>query len=568
MPGGGSVVRLLWLLGVEKAYDVLTEGRQMNPREALLTGIIDEIADSEKDLMEKARQFCLHVQEGRRPWDIPGTKIPGGTDPNLFRSLGARLFSTFHRNYPAPQAILNTLSEASSVDFDTACRIETRYLTELLSKQATKNMVNAFWYDRKAVLQGVARPKGFGKFRPRKIGVIGAGQMGSAIALACLERGMSVVLKDVSKFVAERGLDYIRNGLQKKLENGEITDSQSKKLLKRVSTTEMSEEFSECDLVVEAVFENENLKSKVTREAEVHLDEYAVFGTNTVSIPITQLANASSRPENYVGLHFFRPVEKVPLVEIVRGKKTSEETIARAFDFVKSLRKTPIVVKDDWGFFAARVQNTYILEGISLLQEGVAPAAVENLGQVAGMPLGPLRLADEISLKLVMKYEQQSADHYGPKYIQHPAVPLLDQMLNKLGRPGGRNKGGFYEIDQEDNSYRLWEGLNSLWANREVTSVPTRPEILERYLIAQVLEALWCLQEQVIGTVPETNLGSIYGWGFPSCQGGVIQYIRSYGEDAFLRRCDELQKQYGPRFRVPPGLMKKGSRLQKAIAEV
>jgi 3-hydroxyacyl-CoA dehydrogenase/enoyl-CoA hydratase/3-hydroxybutyryl-CoA epimerase len=553
MPGGGSIIRLLWLLGLEKAYHVLEGGREMNPATALRTGIIDELAETEYRMLERAKQYCLEMDEGRRPWDVPNTQIPGGPAPEKVRALAAELFHKYRGNYPAPQAILNTLSEGARLDFDAACRVESRYLTSLLLHPATRNLLNAFWKDNKAVLQGVNRPKGFGKFRPKKIGIIGSGQMGSAIAMACLENGLSVVLKDISKLVAERGREFVRNTLQEKLNAAAITKVQAEQILQRVTTTDESEEFQDCDLVVEAVFENENVKGKVTREAEVFLDKYAIFGTNTVSIPISKLAKSSSRPGNYVGLHFFHPVGEVPLVEIVRGKETSDETIARAFDFVKGLRKIPIVVKDDWGFFVARVQNTYILEGISLLQEGVSAAAIENLGLATGMPTGPLHLADAISLRLVMKYEQQSAERYGPKYIQHPAVPLLQKMLEDLDRPGGRNRDGFYQVE-ETGARTLWPDLEMQFGTG--ASVPTRPEIQERFLIAQVLEAVWCLQEKVIGSIPETNLGSIYGWGFPACQGGVIQYIQSYGQQAFLDRCGELEQDYGPRFRVPPILKK------------
>ncbi|MBR9922137.1 MAG: 3-hydroxybutyryl-CoA epimerase [Bacteroidetes bacterium] len=554
MPGGGGVTRLLWLLGLENAFELLSRSKRMNPATALRKGLVDELARNERDMMEKARNYCLLTTEGRRLWDRPEGYIPEGKALQTVRSLAAQTFKKYQGNYPAPLAVLNTLAEGAKLHFDAALRIESRYFTNLLQRPEAKNMLKAFWLDRKAIADGISRPKGFGKFRPKRVGIIGAGQMGSGIALTCLENGLYVVLKDVSKLVAERGRDYVRKALDKQIAQAQIDTPKKEKLLKRITTTDDPNDFQECDLVIEAVFENENVKKKVTKESEQYLDEYAFFASNTISIPITRLSEASSRPENYVGLHFFRPVEKVPLVEIVRGKNTSDETIARAYDFVKAIRKTPIVVKDDWGFFVARVQNTYILEGVSLLQEGVPPALIENIGRQAGMPVGPLKLADELSLKLILKYEQQSSEHYGPKYIQHPSVPLLEKMLNELERPGGTNKPGFYETDEAGNCH-LWEGLAEHFPAKK-KYLKDKEEITERFLFAQALEAVWCLQENVISSVPESNLGSIYGWGFPSFRGGVIQYIDSYGKEAFIKRCGELKDKYGPRFTVPGRLKK------------
>ena len=425
MPGSGGLVRLMWLLGIEKSFPILTSGLRYAPREALQLGLIDEIAGSHREMMDLARAWLLQNKEGRRPWDRPERFLPGGTakSPAMaqhIRRLAAELCSQGHNNYPALQAILNVLSEGSKVDFDTACRIESRYYTELLRNPACKNMIKAFWFDLNYIKQGGNRPKGFGKFRPRKAGIIGAGRMGSGIAFVCLNAGMEVVLKDVSKPIAERGRDYVRRKLNAMMAEGKKQPEACEEMLSRIHTTESSRDFENCDLVIEAVFENRLVKQKVTREAEEHLDEYSLFASNTVSIPITQLAEASVRPQNYVGLHFFPPAEEVPLVEIVRGEQTSEETVARAFDFVRAIRKTPIVVKDDWGFYAARVQNTFILEGITMLQEGYPPALIENLGKQAGMPRGALALADNLGLNMVLKYENQAGEHYGSKYVQHP----------------------------------------------------------------------------------------------------------------------------------------------------
>jgi len=336
------------------------------------------------------------------------------------------------------------------------------------------------------------------------------------------------------------------------VEKGKLTQQEVPALLKKLNTTDNPSEFQDCDLVIEAVFENQKVKNNVTREAEMHLDEYALFATNTISIPITKLASASIRPKNFVGLHFFAPADKVPLVEVVRGKQTSDESIARAFDFIKAIRKTPIVVKDNWGFFAARVQNTFILEGITLLQEGFAPALIENLSLQAGMPKGALALSDELSLNIVLRYENQAAENYGSKYIKHPAVDVLVKMIDILDRKGARQRAGFYEY--HNDTKQIWRELTEHFPNSNNTI--TKQEIIERLLFVQVIEAFWCLQEGIIQTVEEGNLGSIYGWGFPSFKGGVYQFVNDYGVEKFIEKCEEYEQRLGPRFQVPKRLKK------------
>jgi len=553
IPGSGGIVRMMWLQGIEKAYPILSSGRLYHRHEALSIGLVDDIASTPREMMEKARSWLLQNKEGRRPWDRPNCTIPGGTAKNMpvataIRALAAGLAKNTYNNYPALHALLNVLSEGSKVDFDTASRIESRYYTELIASQVCKNMIKAFWFDQNYIKGGGNRPKGFGKFRPKKIGIIGAGRMGSGIAYACLNYGMKVVLKDVSKPIAERGRAYVEQKLEQQVADGTKQEVNCEEMLSRIITTESSADFEECDLVIEAVFENRMVKQKVLREAEEHIDEYALFASNTISIPITNLAEASLRAENYVGLHFFSPAEEVPLVEIVRGAQTSDETVARAFDFVRAIKKTPIVVKDDWGFYAARVQNTYILEGITMLQEGYPPALIENLGRQCGMPTGALAMADDLGLNMVLRYENQAAEHYGTKYVQHPAVDVIRRMLEELQRPGRQKRSGFYEYERGEQR-QLWPELSEHFpANIQQ---PDFQELKDRFLIAQVIEAVWCMQEKVIESIPAANLGSIHGWGFPAFKGGVIQYVHDYGVDAFVERCKALQKTHGQRFRLP-----------------
>ncbi len=552
MPGAGGSIRLMWLLGIEKAYPVLSGGMQYNPHEALHAGIVDELAKNRREMLEKAKAWLLKTREGRRPWDQEGRSIPGGSarDPDIaawFRQNSAEQAAAVPP-HPARQAILSVLYEGSKVDFDTACRIESRYYTGLLRSRACKNMIKAFWFDFNSIRSGINRPKGFGRFRPRKVGIIGAGQMGSGIALACLTHGLEVVLKDISRLVAERGRDYVRNYLNRQVSAGIYTAAEREAMLLRVTTTDHSHDFSTCDLVIEAVFENQMVKQKVTKEAELHMDEYSIFGTNTISIPISKLAASSARPAHYLGLHFFHPAEEVPLVEIVRGAKTSDETVARAFDFVTAIGKIPIVVKDDWGFYVARVQNTYLLEGVTMLKEGYPPALIEHLCRKAGMPKSALALADDLSLPLVLHYEKQAAEHYGARYIQHPAVPALEMMLNELQRPGRIKKAGFYDYTENDDRV-LWPELANYFPGQAPNA--NHDELIERFLFAQVIEAVWCMQEKVILSIPGANLGSIHGWGFPATSGGVIQFISNYGTTRFLGRCKYFEQRYGPRFKAP-----------------
>lgn len=558
MPGNGSVTRLMWLLGIEKAIPILTSGRTYRPKEALEAGIVDDLAKDQKELIQKAKDYILSVEEGRRIWDIEGGTIPGGpanSPENLpmVAKLIAEMSQRYKGNYPAPLAILKTLIEGSKVDFDTARLIESRYYTQLLLSPVSKNMMTAFWKNFTEMEEGASRPKGYGRFRPRKVGIVGAGRMGSGIALACLRNGMEVVLKDVSKLVADRARAYIKQQLDELIGLHRISHEYQLELLAKITTTETSSDFSDCDLVIEAVFENINVKRKVNREAEQYMDEYTLFATNTISIPITQLATSSTRPENYVGLHFFPPAEVVPLVEIIAGQKTSEETLARAYDFSYAIKKTPIIVKDGWGFYAMRVQNTYILEGITMLLEGISPMVIENLGLQAGMPTGPLALADDISIKIVQTYEHQAAEHYGKKYISHPAVEALDKMI-ELERWGEHKKAGFYEYSDKTKP-GIWPDLLEYFPNTKKDI--DRDKIMDRLLFAQVLEALWCLQEGVIKTVAEANLGSIYGWGFPKFKGGVIQFINDYGKEAFIAKAEALEEEFGKRFTIPK-LLKEG----------
>lgn len=559
MPSSGGVIRMMWQMGIERAFRTLTDEHRYAPTEALGAGIVDDIADDETDLIEKCRQWLLEHREGRRVWDTEGGKIPFGTANDLavaqkVRQIAAELSKANYNNFQAPQAILNCLAEGSKVDFDTACRIQSRYFTNLMMHQQSKNMIKVFWYQQHEVKNGISRPKGYGKFRPKKIGIVGAGMMGSAIAYDCVRNGLSVVLKDVSKPIAELGINYAASRLTDLLRRNIINKQYKEDTLKKITPTDTSKDFEDCDLVIEAVFESLPVKSKTIKDTQEHLDEYSILGSNTTSIPISKLGEHTKRPENFVGIHFLHPADEVPLVEVVRGAKTSDETVARAFDFIKGLHKIPIIVKDHQGFYVSRVQNTFVLEAITMLQEGFSPHLIEHLSLQAGMPKSGLALADDLSLPLIMEYERQAAEHYGDKYLQHPAINVLQKMMNELERNGKQKKAGFYEY-AEDGSRRIWADLTAHYPTTKFEHDSV--EIKERIIFAQIIEAIWCLQEKVVLTEAEANLGSVYGWEFPSFQGGVIQYIYAYGIERFIARCNEYEQKHGPRFQVPKWLLKK-----------
>ena len=551
MPGAGACIRLMWLLGIEQAYPLLTSGHRYSPFEALSRGLVDEVVTDRDTMLDRARDFILSTPHGARRWDR-GESIPGGTArdstvSNYIVGQAAQLARAHLTHFPAYSAILSTLSEGSKVDFDTALRIESRKYTQLLDEPAAHNMINAFWFERKELTKGANRPTGFGKFRVRRVGIIGAGQMGIGIAYACARADISVVVKDISRAVAVRGKALAERLVEQERRAGQLQLHEGEALLERITFTERADDFEACDLVIEAVFENENVKRKVIREAAERIDEYALLASNTLSIPIARLAESAFQPKQFIGLHFFPPANEVPLVEIVRGPKTSKETVARAYDFVRAIKKLPILVKDVWGFYVARVQNTYILEGITMLQEGYPAALIENLGNQLGMPAGPLELADRLSLEIVLSYERQAAEHYGEKYEAHPAATLLEALVAE-GRTGKYSGHGFYEY--EGDRATLWDGLGDRFSKQRRTDFD-RTELEERLLFAQVIESGWCLQEKVLTLVSEANLGSIYGWGFPAYTGGVIQYARQYQAGDFIARAKELKATYGPRFAVP-----------------
>jgi 3-hydroxyacyl-CoA dehydrogenase/enoyl-CoA hydratase/3-hydroxybutyryl-CoA epimerase len=558
LPGGGGIVRLTRMIGLQNAFPYLMEGKQVKPQEAKAAGLIDALATDEADLLAQARAWILAHPQAKQPWDDAAFRFPSGDgkNPKMVQMLAiapAMLRKQTHGNYPAPEAIMDTAVKGSLVDFATASRIESRAFAQVATSQVARNMLNAFWFQLNQINQGASRPDA-PPTDTQKVGVLGAGMMGHGIAYVTAWAGMEVVLKDVSREQAEAGKAKIAALLQKRVSRGQMSAAEQEAILARILATGDAADLQGCDLIVEAVFEDRELKARVTAEAEAQIGETAVFASNTSTLPITGLAQAAQRPSNFIGLHFFSPVDKMKLVEIIVGQQTSRQTLAKAFDYVLKIRKTPIVVNDSRGFYTSRVFGTYVNEGMALLTEGQHPRAIEAAGLQAGMPVGPLAVSDEVSLSLMVHIRKQTEQDLmaeGTAVPHHPAYAVVDAMVaaNRLGKAHG---AGFYDYPAGGKKH-LWPGLRDLFpANGHVPL--SQSEMIERMMFAQVLETVRCYEEGVLTQVADANIGSIFGWGFAPFKGGTLQYVNDYGVAAFVARCRELAQCYGERF-APPQLL-------------
>ncbi len=562
LPGGGGIIRLTRMIGLQPALPLLSEGKRLKVKEALSNGIINEIAETPEDMFAKAKAWIKANPKAINPWDDKGFKFPGGDAKNpkvasMIPIVPAMTKKKTHGNYPAVEAIINTAVEGSVVDFDTACRIESRYFTSLAVGQVSKNMINTFWYNLNAINAGGSRPKGYEKYTTKKVGVLGAGMMGAGIAYVTALSGMEVVLKDVSVEAAEKGKAYSEGLLKKRVSKGKMTKEKADEVLNRIKATDKPD-FDGCDLIIEAVFEDRALKAKVTQEAEAAMLPEGTFASNTSTLPITGLATASTRPKQFIGLHFFSPVDKMPLVEIICGKETDDATLAKAFDYVLQIKKTPIVVNDSRGFYTSRVFSTYVMEGIAMLGEGQHPKAIENAGLKAGMPVGPLALTDEVSMKLmdhIRKQTEQDLAAEGKAAPHHPGFAACEKML-AANRPGKAAGAGFYEYPQGGTKY-LWPELTNLFPQQTPLA---QQEMIDRMLIVQALDTVRCLEEGVLRSVADANIGSIFGWGFSPFNGGTLQYINGAGLKNVIERAKQLEAKYGERFAVPKLLQEKADK--------
>lgn len=560
LPGASGVTKTVRLLGLQAALPLLMEGRTLRPAEAAKLGLLQGLAANRDELFRMARAWIANNPAPHQPWDDENTRIPGGTpaSPQIAQMLTiapAMLIEKTRGLYPAPEAIMAAAVEGASVDFDTALRIESRYLARLAVSQAAKNLITLF-FNRTAIRSGASRPRDVPRWKAQKVGILGAGMMGGGIAWANASRGVPCVLKDVSLEQARKGRSY-SEALAAKRNRPQIAEL--------IKATANAQDLAGCDLIIEAVFEKRELKAQVTQEAEPMLAPGGIFASNTSTLPITGLAQACARPENFIGLHFFSPVDKMQLVEIIKGKKTSPQTLARAYDYVLQIGKIPIVVNDARGFYTSRTFGTFVAEGCSMLAEGIPAAVIENAGRLAGMPVGPLAVIDETSMSLsvhVMEQTKADLEAEGKKYAPQPGQEVIQRMVKDLKRTGRAGGGGFYEYPQEGKKY-LWPELAKLFGKKNASW--DFEELKERLLYRQAIETARCLEEGVLEHVHDGNIGSIFGIGFPAWTGGALQYVNHVGTKKFVKRAEELAKKVGPRF-APPKLLRDLAAKNKPLA--
>ena len=566
LPGGGGTVRLPRLVGIQQALQICAEGGDLSPQKALGMGLLNGLAKDRSDLMAQARAWCRANPKVQQPWDAPKFRFPGGDSrapavAQLFSIAPSIAAAKSFGNYPAVQHIMSSIFEGGLLDFDAASVVESRYFAACAMSQESRNMLGTLWYQLNAIKKGVSRPNvesaGAAPSKVKKLGILGAGMMGAGIAYVSSKVGIDVVLLDSTLEAAERGKAYSQGLLDKAVKKGRSTADKRDALLARITPTTDYAMLAGCDLVIEAVFEDRTIKADVTNKAEAAIGIGAVFASNTSTLPITGLAQASARPAQFLGLHFFSPVDKMPLVEIIVGKQTSDATLAKGFDYVLQIGKTPIVVNDSRGFYTSRVFGTYVMEGIAMLKEGVHPRSIEVAGLQAGMPMPPLALQDEVSLSLGLHVAEQTKRDLaaeGKVFIDHPGMSVVRQLC-ELGRVGKRAGKGFY--DWADGGKTLWPELATLYP--VAAQQPEQRELIARLMFAQANEAARCFEEGVLRSVADGNIGSIFGWGFAPFQGGALQYINAMGAAKFVARARELAHKFGPRFEPAAVLVKQAA---------
>lgn len=573
LPGGGGVTRTVRMFGLQDALmNVLLQGTRMKPARAKDAGLVDELVVSQDDLVPAAKAWIKdnadNEEAATQPWDRKGYRMPGGTSssPKLAQFLPA--FPSNLRKqtrgapYPAPRNIMKAAVEGAQVDFETASRIESRYLVDLITGQNFKNMTQAFFFDLQAINAGGSRPKGIDPTKANKLAILGAGMMGAGVAYVSAKAGIDVVLKDVSIEAAEKGKAYSRKLLDKQVEKGRTTRQKRDDILARITPTADYADLKDCDFVIEAVFESVDLKHQVFADLEPIVNADALLGSNTSTLPITSLATGVQRQQDFIGIHFFSPVDKMPLVEIIVGERTSDEAIARAIDYTKQIKKTPIVVNDSRGFFTSRVFGTLVMEGAQMLAEGANPVSIERAASTIGFPAPPLAMIDEVSLTLPQKINAEAkaaAEAAGSAFPDSGAMDVLNKLVDELGRKGKAAGAGFYEYPEDGKKF-LWPGLYEHFVKQGVR-IPFL-DMQERLTFIMSLETVRCLEEGVLRTVADANIGSIFGIGFPPCYGGALQYINGYegGVAGFTERAKQLAAQYGERFNPPALLVEKADK--------
>jgi 3-hydroxyacyl-CoA dehydrogenase / enoyl-CoA hydratase / 3-hydroxybutyryl-CoA epimerase len=551
LPGGGGTQRLPRLVGMQQALQMMGEGSELRADKALAAGLVTELAATREAMLAQAKAWCLANPKPKQPWDQPKFRYPGGDSkaPATAQMLAiapsiasAKSFG----NYPALTHIMSCVFEGGLLDIDNAMEVESRYFAACAMSPESRNMIGTLWYQLNAIKKGASRPQGVPASTVNKLGILGAGMMGAGIAYVSAKAGIDVVLLDTTQAAADKGKAYSQDLLDKAVKKGRSTAEKREALLSRIHATTSYEHLAGCDLVIEAVFEDRAIKAGVTKKAEAVIGAGSVFASNTSTLPITGLAQASARPAHFIGLHFFSPVDKMPLVEIIVGKDTSDQTLARGFDYVLQIGKTPIVVNDSRGFYTSRVFATYVMEGLAMLKEGVHPRSIEVAGLQAGMPVGPLALQDEVSLSLGLHVAEQTRRDFaaeGRTYVEHPGGSVLRQMC-EVGRVGKKAGQGFYDYSSEGK--RLWPGLVQMYP--VAAQQPQQQDLIDRFMFAQANEAARCYEEKVVRSVADANVGSIFGWGFAPFHGGALQYINAMGAQRFVERARGLAQQHGARF--------------------
>jgi len=569
MPGAGGTQRLPRLMGAMAALPLMLEGRTLAPTAALKGGLVHKVVPA-ADLIKEAKAYIKAGGKASQPWDEKGFRVPGG-DPyspaggQVFVAGNAMLHAKTMGNYPAQEAIMSAVYEGLLVPIDAALRIEARYMTTVMMHPTSRNMIRSLFINMQKANKLERRPAGVPPARLGRIGVLGAGMMGAGIAYVSALAGLDVVLIDRTDAEAEKGKDISAKLLAKQVERGRMAQEAASAVLARISPATDFDRLKDVDLLIEAVFEDRAIKADVTRRAAAALPPHAVFASNTSTLPITGLAEAWSAagrdPGAFIGIHFFSPVDRMQLVEIIRGKLTSDAALAHAMDYVKHIRKTPVVVNDARGFFTSRVFATYTREGLLMLGEGVAPALIENAGKMTGMPMPPLALSDEVALDLIHKINKQTEKDVGGAYRRSAAEDLIETLVVKLGRLGKKAGKGFYDYPTDGRKH-LWAGLAEL-APRAAEQ-PSVAELKTRFLYIQALETARCMEEKVVTEPEDADVGAILGWGFAPWSGGPLSLIDTVGVAEFVRQCDRLAQAHGPRF-APNALLRRMAELDQTF---
>jgi len=544
LPGGGGTIKSPYLLGIQNAMNYLLRGLEARPEKALKDGLINELAETQEELIAKAKDWINHNAEPVQPWDDKKYKIPGGGlwTPNGVMTMSGtvgNISKMSHGNYPALTYIAKVVHDGLQMPIDRALEVEASYFIKLVGSKEAKNMIRTGFVAMQKAKKGKARPKDEPQYEVKKLGILGAGMMGAGIAYVSAKAGMEVVLKDITKEGAEKGKMYSEKLLDKAISRGRSTEEKKQALLGRIHPTDDPKSMEGCDLVIEAVFEDPELKDKVTKETEAVFSPDKVYASNTSTIPITLLAESSERPENFIGIHFFSPVDKMPLVEIIVGEKTKAKAIAAAVDYTVAIRKVPIVVNDSRGFFTSRCFGTFCSEGLFLLEEGVPAAMIENIAKQQGMPVGPLAVQDEVTLTLGLHvYESDPTPNKQP--YQERAYKITKDLVENHDRKGKKWGKGLYDYP-EGGKKRLWTGLKEKY-NLQLDTLD-KATIAKRIMHRQALEAFRCLEEGVLLSSIDGDLGSVLGWGFPIYTGGCLSYIDFVGAEQFVADCEDGQFQ-------------------------